>query len=202
MYNCDHCQKKYKRPWHQSRHNQMKHENSNASTATSSSTGTPPTPELNGNLNNLPSANNNNYSYHQMPPQQQMISNDMPNVPVNTAMMSPQQHQNIIPTQQNVWNPHVSSQQQQQPQINYGNEMMDTSKSYSVQSPAPTTTPAAASPMQPTNSLVNSNGEYVHYAVNEQYSNKFDMQAAPPATPQVSYDSWVSLLSKSFKFSN
>lgn len=36
------------------------------------------------------------------------------------------------------------------------------------------------------------NGEYVHYAVNEQYSNKFDHQAITPTTSQhVSYDSWM-----------
>ena len=57
MFNCDHCQKKYKRSWHQVRHSQMKHENSNASTTTTlSSAGTPeinesPTPEMNGNSN-------------------------------------------------------------------------------------------------------------------------------------------------------
>lgn len=185
----------------------MKHENSNASTATSSSShGTPPTPEINGNLNNLPSANNNNYNYHQMPPQQQsMMNNDMSNVPVdNSAMMSPQHHQNIIPPQQqpqhNIWNPHQHQQQQQQPQMSYGNEMMDTNKSYGIQSPVPTTpvAPPATPTIQPNNNNM-VNGEYVHYAVNEQYSNKFDnMQAAPPVvSPQVSYDSWVS--SQNFK---
>lgn len=75
------------------------------------------------------------------------------------------------------------------PQQHYGTEMMDTSKSYGIPPPASTTSPAA--PMQPNNNNM-INGEYVHYAVNEQYSNKFDMQAAPTPAPQVSYDSWVS----------
>jgi hypothetical protein len=173
----------------------MKHENSNASTATSSSTGTPPTPEINGNLNNLPSANNNNFNYHQMPPQQPhaMMNNDMSNVPVdNSAMMSPQHHQNVIPPQQNphnAWNQQIPPQQSH---MSYGTEMMDTSKSYGVQSPVPTTPVAPAVPptMQPNNNNM-VNGEYVRYAVNEQYSNKFNMQTAPPVAPQVSYDSWV-----------
>lgn len=168
----------------------MKHENSNASTATSSSTaGTPPTPEINGNLNNLPSANinnNNNFNYHQMPPQHAMMNNEVPAPAASTAVQS------IIPPHQgpqhSAWN--------QPPHMNYGNEMMDTTKTYGVPPPASTT---PTTPMQqPNNSnMVSNNGEYVHYAVNEQYSNKFNLQAAPPAASHVSYDSWVSLQKKS-----
>lgn len=187
MFNCDHCQKKYKRSWHQTRHNQMKHENSNTSTATSS-TGTPPTPEINGNVN-LPSANNNTYNYHQMPPQQQYqqpMVDDMSNLTTGGQ-------QSVIPAQPNVWSPQLPTHQ---PHLNYGNEAMDT-KNYVVppsSSVPPVTTPAATAP----NNLMN-NGEYVHYAVNEQYSNKFDVQATPPITQQVSYDSWVSPKTKSTK---
>ena len=210
MYNCDHCQKKYKRSWHQARHNQMKHENSNTSTATTSSSAeTPPTPEINGNLN-LPSANNinnnnspinnnntiasnNNFNYqqaihqqtatHQSQQSQHTISQDISNI----AQQQPSHPaQNIIPQQQSVWNNHQMSPQQQtghnspqahhQTHLNYGSEMMDTAKSY------------VAPPMNSSN--VN-NGQYVHYAVNEQYTNKYEMQT--PAAQQVSYDSWVSV---------
>jgi hypothetical protein len=199
MFNCDHCQKKYKRSWHQARHNQMKHENSNASTATTSSTGTPPTPEINGNLNNN---NNTNFNYQQIQmPQQPPISQDHSNISSPIPAPQPlqqQQQQNIIPSgtttathiQQNVWDPHHHQQQQVTPQpMNYGNEMIDSNKNYGMQQP-------------PINNVGMNNGEFMHYAVNEQYSNKFDVQAPSPVNAQqqqqqqpqqhVSYDSWVS----------
>lgn len=223
MYNCDHCQKKYKRSWHQARHNQMKHENSNTSTATTSSSAeTPPTPEINGNLN-LPSANtinnnnnspnnnnntiasNNNFNYQQAIHQQTAthqsqpsISQDISNIAQNQPsqpqqiQQQQQQQQQGIPRQimmpgmvgnhqmspQPQHTGHNSPQAHHQTHLNYGSEMMDTTKSY-----------AAHSPM---NSTVN-NGQYVHYAVNEQqYTNKYEIQN--PAAQQVSYDSWVSVL--------
>lgn len=192
MYNCDHCQKKYKRSWHQARHNQMKHENSNTSTATSSG-GTPPTPEINGNLN-LPSANNtvntnnnnndnvannNNYNYQQEAMPQHTISPDLSNI---AQQQSHHPAQSIIPpsptvqhqspqSHQNVWNnqAHNSPQPHHQTHIHYGSDMMEN-KNY------------AAPPLNNTN--IN-NGQYVQY---DQYSNKYDMHNA--AAQQVSYDSW------------
>jgi hypothetical protein len=153
----------------------MKHENSNAST--SSSTGTPPTPttEINGNVN--PPSNNTNYNFQIQP-----IVEGINSTTTATAGI-PGEHMTAMT--QNVWNNQVTSspqqiqhpinhhhQQQQQPspqsQMNYGNR---------------TATQAG--------NMIN-NGEYVHYAVNEQYSNKFDVQSITPTTSQhVSYDSWM-----------
>lgn len=53
-------------------------------------------------------------------------------------------------------------------------------------------------PVQPSADNLN-NGEYVNYAVNEQYSNKFEQVQTTPAgaasAPNpTSYDSWVSFL--------
>ena len=80
--------------------------------------------------------------------------------------MSPQQHN----TRHN--SPQAAHHQTH---LNYGNEMIDTSKNYVA---------------PPINNTVN-NGQYVHYAVNEQqYANKYEIQN--PAAQQVSYDSWVS----------
>ncbi|KAL7025133.1 hypothetical protein ACKWTF_013356 [Chironomus riparius] len=218
MFNCDHCQKKYKRSWHQARHNQMKHENSNTSTATTSSSAeTPPTPEINGNLN-LPSANtinnnnnspinnnntiasNNNFNYQQAIQQQTATHQSQHTISQEISNIQPSHPaQNIIPQQQqqSVWNnqnqaqaqPHhqMSPQQQHtghnspqahhQTHLSYGSEMMDTTKSYAA------TPPMSSTPVN--------NGQYVHYAVNEQYANKYEIQT-PPAQ-QVSYDSWVSV---------
>lgn len=168
----------------------MKHENSNTSTATSS-TG-PPTPEINGNVN-IPSTNNSTYNYHQMPPQQQYhqqpMVDDMSNLTTGGQQAMTTQ-QNVIPVQQNVWSPQLPSQHQQH--LNYGNEVMDT-KNY-IAPPLSSNIPPVTTPAAPTPNLIN--GEFAHYAVNEQYSNKFesqkfDVQATPPITHQVSYDSWV-----------
>lgn len=168
VYNCEHCQKKYKRSWHQARHSQMKHENSNSTTTT----GTPPTPECNGNIIN--SNNNNTFSnfnsqttittppiIHQHQPQLQSDMNS---------------NQNAIPS--NTWNQQQMQQQQVPPQQQhmYGNELLDQ-KNYNE-----TTLPGSVS-----GGSINNNGEYLHYAVNEQYSNKFDVQQAvnSPSVPTV-----------------
>jgi hypothetical protein len=209
----------------------MKHENSNASTATTSSAGTPPTPEINGNLN-MPSANiisnnnnnnNNNSNFNNYQQQVHPLATQMPLNHLASPHTHPQQlhnhqhqhnhpqhqisqdisniaqqpHQNIIPSaavpQQTLWN-HQQQQQahlmsphsHHQQHLNYGNEMIDQ-KNYTIQQ-APTT------PQQQQQPISNiSNGEYVHYAVNEQYSNKFDVQQPQQINQQVSYDSWVNL---------
>lgn len=176
MFNCDHCQKKYKRSWHQARHSQMKHENSNASTATTSSAGTPPTPEINGNV-----TGNYNYQLQQVP--------QMPSQPLaqemNQVAPTQQQQNAIIPPVSNDWSPMPHPQQQPQPQQNHQhstysatNELINA-KSYNVQQPA---------------EVVN-NGEYANYVVNEQYSNKFEQVQPTPAgstvVNQAPYDSWV-----------
>lgn len=175
MFNCDHCQKKYKRSWHQARHSQMKHENSNASTATTSSAGTPPTPEINGNI-----PGNYNYQQLQQVPQMpsQPLAQDMNQVAIT------QQQQNVtIPSASDTWNPIVHPQHTQPPQENLQHtaysrtEELNHTKNYNVQQPAETV----------------SNGDYSNYVVNEQYSNKFE-QVQPVATTavnQVPYDSWV-----------
>jgi hypothetical protein len=148
----------------------MKHENSNAST---SSTGTPPTPtasaEINGNVN-PPSSNNTNYNFQIQPIVEGINSastgENMAQNVWNNQVSSPHQIQHPINHQQQQQHHHQQNPQHQQPesQINYGNRM----------------------PTQAGNS------EYVHYAVNEQYSNKFDVQTITPSTNQhVSYDSWM-----------
>lgn len=174
MFNCDHCQKKYKRSWHQARHSQMKHENSNASTATTSSAGTPPTPEINGNI-----PNNSNYNYQQMQQVPQMPS--QPIVQDLNQIALTHQHQNqqqnvTIPPASSTWNPMPHPQQQHHSPYAATNEMVDT-KSYNVQQPV---------------EQVN-NGEYASYVVNEQYSNKFEQAQPTPvgAVNPTSYDSWV-----------
>lgn len=158
MFNCDHCQKKYKRSWHQARHSQMKHENSNASTATTSSAGTPPTPEINGNI-----PTNNNYNYQQL---QQVPQ--MPPQPIAPEINQIHQQNVAIPAPE-TWSP--MNQQHQTMYAAAPNEIMGQN----VQQPIP---PPA----------VINEAEYANYAVNEQYSNKFE-QAQPPPAP---YDSWVS----------
>lgn len=171
MFNCDHCQKKYKRSWHQARHSQMKHENSNASTATTSSAGTPPTPEINGNI-----PNNNNYNYqHQLQQVPQMPSQPLVQDMNAQHHMHHQQQSVSIPQPTSSW----EHQQQQQQHVGYGtpNEMVNN---------------VPPMPQQPPD-IVN-NGEYVNYAVNEQYSNKFEQVQTPPAavtSAPTSYDSWV-----------
>lgn len=202
MFNCDHCQKKYKRQWHQARHSQMKHENSNASTATTSSAGTPPTPEINGNI-----PNNNNYNYQQL---QQVPQ--MPSQPIVQDLnhMSPMQHQQqsvTIPPVANSWNQmaqlpiqqqqqnhpiqqqsvqqnqHQSPQQLDQHAMYPATEMNDSTKNYNASQSVPQQTTVQ-------------NGEYMNYAVNEQYSSKFEhAQATPSAVTGANpspYDSWVS----------
>lgn len=191
MFNCDHCQKKYKRSWHQARHSQMKHENSNASTATTSSAGTPPTPEINGNI-----PNNSNYNYQQLQQVPQMPSQP-PAQEMNQGVAPQQQHQHLhqqnvaIPPANNNWN-HIENPQQlqqQQHQVIYAaaNDDVD-SKNYI----APAMPPQQAAPVGSV-----SNSDYVNYAVNEQYSNKFEQVQTTPAgvtsAPNpTSYDSWVS----------
>lgn len=177
MFNCDHCQKKYKRSWHQARHSQMKHENSNASTATTSSAGTPPTPEINGNI-----PNNSNYNYQQlqqvpqMPPQQDLHQ-------LTTTHIHPNPHQNAIipPVSSQSWDNVSQSQhlQHQQPVYDVTNDANNV-KGYNIQQPGEVVT----------------NGDYVNYAVNEQFSNKFEQVQAPPpagaiAQPPVHYETWV-----------
>jgi hypothetical protein len=159
MFNCDHCQKKYKRSWHQARHSQMKHENSNASTATTSSAGTPPTPEINGNI----PGHNNNYNYqHQL---QQVPQ--MPSQPIVQDVNAQHHMQHQPHPTTNTWEQMTVPQQ-----VGYVPEIVNN-----VQQPEV-------------------NGEYANYAVNEQYSNKFEQV---PTTPTVvtpapsSYDNWVSL---------
>lgn len=151
----------------------MKHENSNASTATTSSAGTPPTPETNGNI-----PNNSNYNYQQlqqvpqMPPQQEL--HHLANTQIHLN-----QHQNaIIPPASQTWD-HVPQPQhlQQQPIYDVANDGVNA-KGYNIQQPAEVT-----------------NGDYVHYAVNEQFSNKFEQVQAPPpaAQPPVHYEPWVTI---------
>lgn len=189
MFNCDHCQKKYKRSWHQARHSQMKHENSNASTATTSSAGTPPTPEINGNI----PGHNNNYNYqHQLQQVPQMPSQPLVQDMNAQHHMQHQQPHTIQTT--NTWDQQMTvAPQDQQQQVAYTaappNEMVNN-----------------VSPMpqpQHTPEIVH-NGDYVNYAVNEQYSNKFEqVQQTTPAvvtpTPN-SYDNWVIFLSQQFNF--
>lgn len=207
MYNCDHCKKKYKRSWHQVRHNQMKHENSNTSTATSS--GTPPTPEIiNGNLN-LPSANNtinnnNVNSFHQTIHQplsnspQQMPSTTPQHQTTNQHIQEPmsqdisniaaQSAQTIIPP---IVHQH-QSQPQSQPQTIWNNHQISPHSVHnSPQQAHHQTHLGYGSDMMDTSKNyvapppIN-NGQYVHYDMNDQYSG---MQN--PAPQQVSYDSWV-----------
>lgn len=171
MFNCDHCQKKYKRSWHQARHSQMKHENSNASTATTSSAGTPPTPEINGNI-----PNNNNYNYQHLQQVPQMPSQPIVQDLNQIAPSHTQQQQSVtIPPATNTWNP-MSHPQQQQHHTNYAasNELLDT-KAYNVQQPVEQV----------------HNGEYANYVVNEQYSNKFEQVQPTPVAVNPVYDSWV-----------
>lgn len=174
MFNCDHCQKKYKRSWHQARHSQMKHENSNASTTTTSSAGTPPTPEINGNI-----PNNSNYNYQQLQQVPQMpLQQDLHQL--TTTHVHSNQHQNAIipPVSSQTWDNVSQSQHSQVHQPVYD---AVNSKSYNIEQPSEVTT----------------NGDYVNYAVNEQFSNKFEQVHAPPpgaiAQLPVNYESWVSI---------
>ena len=173
MYNCDHCKKNYKRSWHQARHSQMKHENSNASTATTSSAGTPPTPEINGNI----PGHINNYNYqHQLQQVPQMPSQPLVQ---DINAQHHMQHQLMLPVQSpNTWDQPTTVSQQQ---VDY----------------TPPNEVVRVTPMpQPTPEIVQ-NSEYVNYAVNEQYSNKFEqVQTTPPVvTPAPSsYDNWVSFV--------
>jgi hypothetical protein len=197
MYNCDHCQKKYKRSWHQARHSQMKHENSNASTATTSSAGTPPTPEINGNIiSNV----NNNYNYQQLQQVPQMPSQQPLTQDLNQLSQSPQHlhhpHQNVsIPQAVNNWNqvaPQPIQQPIHQPPSHQHHAGYEAATEMNPKGYAPP-------PGMPQQERVVHNGEYVNYAINEQYSNKFEqVQAAPPvANPAPNpYDSWVSFEQK------
>ncbi|CAO1440494.1 unnamed protein product [Diamesa hyperborea] len=166
VFNCEHCQKKYKRSWHQARHSQMKHENSNSTTTT----GTPPTPECNGNI--ITSNNNNTFSNFN----QQTTITTPPIIHQHQPLLQPDMNsnQNAIPS--NTWNQQQMQQQQQlTPQQHmYGNELLDQ-KNYNE-----TILPGSGS-----GGSINNNGEYLHYAVNEQYSNKFDVQQAvnSPSVP-------------------
>lgn len=167
MFNCDHCQKKYKRSWHQARHSQMKHENSNASTATTSSAGTPPTPEINGNV--LSINNNLNYQHHlqQVPPlgpeiSQQLLQNHQQNVPLVTNQWDTAQQP--PPPPQDIFNAST-------------NDMLNQNLQQSM-------------PRQRSDEM--NNGEYVNYVVNEQYSNKFEQVQAPHSVNSSIYDPWVS----------
>lgn len=191
MFNCDHCQKKYKRSWHQARHSQMKHENSNASTATTSSAGTPPTPEINGNV-----THNSNYNYQQLQQVPQMPSQPLVQ-DINHTAPAQQHHQlqqnaSVSPVTTNSWSPMAHPQQQQLNQhhnVGYPS-VNDMTEPKNYQTPP--------MPVQPSADNLN-NGEYVNYAVNEQYSNKFEQVQTTPAgaasAPNpTSYDSWVSFL--------
>jgi hypothetical protein len=256
MFNCEHCQKKYKRSWHQARHSQMKHENSNASTATTSSASTPPTPEINGNI---PSNNNYNYQQLQQVPQMpsqplaqdmnhispmqpqhqlnvatppvannwdQMVQHPMQQalpiqqhtVSLNQQLLSPQQanQQLLSPQQANqqllsphqanqqLLSPHQANQQLLSPQqanqqllspqhqVNHhhhamypATEMTDSTKNYNASQSVPQQNTMQTS-------------EYINYAVNEQYSSKFDQVQSPPLVNtgmnSSPYDSWVSFL--------
>jgi len=91
-------------------------------------------------------------------------------------------HQNH---QQSVAIPPVANQWDQMPQqhqeiyaIPPPNEMLNQT----VQQPMPSQT---SEPM-------NGGGEYANYAVNEQYSNKFEQVQAPSIVNPLPYDSWVS----------
>lgn len=148
----------------------MKHENSNASTATTSSAGTPPTPEINGNI-----PNNNNYNYqHQLQQVPQMPSQPELNV---------QQHMHHVPIPQqtsNSWEQQMTTHPQQHVAYSTTNEMVNN---------------VPPLPHQPVEIV--SNGEYVNYAVNEQYSNKFEQVQTTPSgatSAPTNYDSWVRFL--------
>lgn len=189
IFNCDHCQKKYKRSWHQARHSQMKHENSNASTATTtSSAGTPPigtSPEINGNV----IMTNNNFSYQQQIPQMpSSAAAAQPPLPDLNQVPVQSHHQQIHHQQSNAI---ISQNQQQQHTVNNVWNPMN-SGSYGS---SPTTSEMDQQSKAYPSMGTGINGEYVHYAVNEQYSNKFDIQPTPPPVQpvQASYDSWVSL---------
>lgn len=190
MYNCDHCQKKYKRSWHQARHSHMKHENSNASTATTSSAGTPPTPEINGNI-----PNNSNYNYQQLQQVPQMPS--QPLAQEINPVTPTQQHQQQQIQQQNAsippdtWN-HMAHPQQP-PQAVHGNHQHGNYATTNEAMDAKIFEPPLHTP-----GTVN-NGEYVNYAVNEQYSNKFEQVQTTPAgapTPTTHYESWVTFVNR------
>lgn len=153
----------------------MKHENSNASTATTSSAGTPPTPEINGNI----PGHNNNYNYqHQLQQVPQMPSQPLVQ---DINAQHHMQHQQMLPVQSpNTWDPPITVSQQQ---MNYTppNEVVTVT-------PIPQQTPEIVQ-----------NSEYVNYAVNEQYSNKFEQVTTTPpvVTPALnSYDNWVSFVLK------
>ena len=114
MFSCDHCQKKYKRSWHQVRHSQMKHENSNASTATTSSAGTPPTPEVNSRTFSTPDQINGAFGSPEMngafaSPPSEMNGN---NTPLSTSDQSSVGYYNYQP--QTLQTPQASPQMQQQ----------------------------------------------------------------------------------------
>jgi hypothetical protein len=262
MFNCEHCQKKYKRSWHQARHSQMKHENSNASTATTSSAGTPPTPEINGNI---PSSNNYNYQQLQQVPQmpsqplaqdinhispmqqqhlqnvaippannwdqmaqhpiqqqqqalpmqqqnilqnhqllspqlatqqhlspdQQLLSPQQIMSPANQQIMSPANQQTMSPANQQIMSPQPQANHHQHHAMYPATEMTDSTKNFNASQSVP-------------QQNIMQNGEFINYAVNEQYSSKFEQVQAPPVVSTgmnpSPYDSWVSFIKHPEKF--
>jgi hypothetical protein len=149
----------------------MKHENSNASTATTSSAGTPPTPEINGNI-----PGHNNYYQHELQHVPQMPSQPIVHDMNAQHHMQHQQH----PIQAtNSWDQHQMTVPQQQVGYVPPNEIVNN-----------------VTPMQQTSEVAN--GDYINYAVNEQYSNKFEQVQSTPAIVNPvtnSYDNWVSFVS-------
>lgn len=203
-YNCDHCQKKYKRSWHQARHSQMKHENSNASTATttSSSATTPPTPEINGNIpnnNNNYQENFNNFQPSTMPQSTQLPLQQVPNQPSATQPIQSnelnlqQQHQAqsiIPPAVNNMW-----SNVNIPPQQHYYSQQQSMTTSFQTTSDL-TNNNQSPGPLQQLHTPAAINGEFVNYG-EPPYSqqHKYEqIQTAPTTPPSIPnhYDTWVS----------
>lgn len=201
-FNCDHCQKKYKRSWHQARHSQMKHENSNASTATttSSSATTPPTPEINGNIpnnNNNYQENFNNFQPSTMPqstqlPLQQVPNQPSANQPIQTHELNLQhQAQSIIPPAvNNLWsNVNISPQQHYYSQQSGMTTAFQTTNDLSNNNQSP-------GPLQQHHTPVAIKGEFMNYGEPPytQHIKYEQIQTAPATPPSIPnhYETWVS----------
>ncbi|CRL07218.1 CLUMA_CG020198, isoform A [Clunio marinus] len=198
IFNCDHCQKKYKRSWHQTRHSQMKHENFNSSTAATTLAGATPAPHNNENMSGNSSRSNYDYQHLQQDSDLQIISGQQPYSNIADT---------VVQTCVNNWSPHIDqshhSQHQQSQQEHLVNSIINenlNTKGYS--------TPIM--PQQQINGGRDSD-EYANYAVNEQYSNKFEQVqmltsvAAPTPSDSInqsSYDSWSSQSVASWDYTN
>lgn len=97
--------------------------------------------------------------------------------------MNVQHHMHHVPLPQqssNSWDHQMTTHPQQQVAYSATNEMVNN---------------VPPLPQQPVEIV--SNGEYVNYAVNEQYSNKFEQVQTTPAgatSAPTNYDSWVSFI--------